>query len=745
MKRWFCLLLVLVLAASGAAALAEGDVLLGRDESLYVEGMFALDGALCIYGNDLYIYRPGEADYQTYSFDFSGLSEDESLSFERGIVFDDGGQLRGFTFALRYDDQFRGEIAKAFLGDIDLTAGGLAVMENAVEVEWPEELTERYDDGSEMPVSLSGTPFITGGTLYLNAYSGAYALDLETMEAGELAAEGDFYLSAMCPYTDGRALLYGYSNDLGGYALYACDAASGERELLSAVDSVPVAGDLSGLAADPETGAVWCAYDGQIYALDAATGQLGEPFGDMPLMTYGSNKACLFGGHYYAIESNGSILVRDLSRDVQPEAQLKVYDGRYLDSVTDAYFAYTAAHPEVSVTISHDYEAGSQILEDMLNRSAEYDIYILSTASPEYAALRDRGYLYDLSGSAAIAELFEGLYPAVAEHLSSNGAPAALPVEASVRGFCISDDALARIGLTAEDVPTNWSDFLDFLNELPQYMGEDAAVMAFEPYMSQEDVRSQLLGCILTSYQAYSDATADVPSIDTPLMRELLDKLERVDFGALGVPEKVVGDSFSWSSEELLFTTDADVTLGDNYFYRETPVIMAMGSEEPPVLAMEVTAAFVNPFSENAGLAVGFLESLAGSVPEDVWYNFCPDKNDPLPAPERDELIAGAQRYYDQTVAAYEAADAADKQALKQEMDSAEENLEQVTEYSWAIRPEQIEWFRANDDHLTAMGESWFVDEGEELTMQYIQGRLDAGQYLRQMENKVRMRAMEGM
>ena len=128
-----------------------------------------------------------------------------------------------------------------------------------------------------------------------------------------------------------------------------------------------------------------------------------------------------------------------------------------------------------------------------------------------------------------------------------------------------------------------------------------------------------------------------------------------------------------------------------------------------------------------------------------MWYNFCPDKNDPLPAPERDELIAGAQRYYDQTVAAYEAADAADKQALKQEMDSAEENLKQITEYSWAIRPEQIEWFRANDDHLIAMGESWFVDEGEELTMQYVQGRLDAGQYLRQMENKVRMRAMEGM
>ena len=59
--------------------------------------------------------------------------------------------------------------------------------------------------------------------------------------------------------------------------------------------------------------------------------------------------------------------------------------------------------------------------------------------------------------------------------------------------------------------------------------------------------------------------------------------------------------------------------------------------------------------------------------------------------------------------------------------------------------PAGADRFRANDDHLTAMGESWFVDEGEELTMQYIQGRLDAGQYLRQMENKVRMRAMEGM
>lgn len=749
MKRWLCALLAALWTALGAAALAEtagaadglaGGALLGRGEDLYVEGMFALGDCLVLYGNDVCTYRPGDDGISHYEFDF-GL-EDEARDVQRGFVFADGGELRGVAFAMRWDAQYRGKLDAALIGGVELTDDGRAVLTDPVEVQWPEALIERYD-GGEMPATLRDAPLALGGKLYLNTYGGAYALDLAAMSAEELELPRGFSLHSILPYVDGKALLYGSSDAEGAEMLYVLDGATGETAALCALDGS--LGERGGFAADPRSGAVWCAADGAVRALDTGTGAFGAPQCDMPLMVYGSNKACLFGGHYYAMESNGTVLVRDLERAAQPSARLKVYDGEFLDWTTDAYFAFTSAHPEVSVTISRDYTLGERLVSDMLSRSAGCDVYIVSASAEAFAALRDRGYLYGLGGSAAIAGAFAEMYPALAEALSRGGEPVAVPVDASARALGVSLQALERIGMSADDLPSNWPDFFDFLDELPAHMAKDPRVMAFNPSISQSDAHSMLLEQILRDYQNHAAAAMDIPSVDTPLLRGLLERLERVDFAALGLPEEVVGDSFSWAGDEVLFDSGASVAFEEGYYDAGTqPLLLALDGDLPPALGLEVRVAFVNPYSENAEMAVAFLEALSQSVPGAIQYNFYPGLDEPLPSPERDAALAAAQEACDELQAQYERADPIDRQALADAIEDQRAYMAQIAGDMWAVSEEQIAWFRAHDGGLVVAGESWFSGEAGELTAQYAQGRIDADQYLRQVENKVRMRAMEG-
>ena len=92
----------------------------------------------------------------------------------------------------------------------------------------------------------------------------------------------------------------------------------------------------------------------------------------------------------------------------------------------------------------------------MLSRSAGCDVYIVSASAEAFAALRDRGYLYGLGGSAAIAGAFAEMYPRWREALSRGGEPVAVPVDASARALGVSLQALERIGMSADDLPSNW-------------------------------------------------------------------------------------------------------------------------------------------------------------------------------------------------------------------------------------------------------------------------------------------------
>ena len=96
----------------------------------------------------------------------------------------------------------------------------------------------------------------------------------------------------------------------------------------------------------------------------------------------------------------------------------------------------------------------------------------------------------------------------------------------------------------------------------------------------------------------------------------------------------------------------------------------------------------------------------------------------------------------------YDEAEPADKQAMEEVLADAEDWLSQAERDSWLIGAEQIEWFRANDDYLTVVGDNWLYSdssgEAYELMQQYADGRIDARQFLQSVEKKARMMQLEG-
>ena len=306
--------------------------------------------------------------------------------------------------------------------------------------------------------------------------------------------------------------------------------------------------------------------------------------------------------------------------------------------------------------------SNEDLIQAMMSQSASMDIYVLDMSGAEFATLLDRGYAVELGGSEKISSLVGQMYPAIAEAASRDGMVYALPLEMynySMMGYDM--EAFRRLGLSEEDVPTTWDELLDLLIALPDYMANDEDVSMFEPYVTQEDARESLFSMILDNYLLYIDQPDQEFTLDTPLLRGLLEKLEMVDFEALGlISRDEAGTSFSWSAEpgDFMFATTVNLDVRRYAFDNFTPMLLGFEEGVPGMMSVQVNAALVNPFSQNVETAIAFLETVADNLDEIFRIQTMPSENTPVRSP-----------YYEETVESYEEQMA----YLRESLESAED------------------------------------------------------------------------
>ena len=752
MKRFLALLLAAMMILSCTAAYAaQGDALLGRgadDENLYFRACFT-DGDtlyLCSFEN-LYTYHVGDADLTSYEWAVA-LDESEDTGVTH-YPFERDGQLYAidlYTSYGEYTEFVRAEIAPYELQDGKVVSAGAGTT-----IDWSDML--QYYDQDCYPVEPQNMQRV-GSKLFLQYYDDQgdnnwRVIDLDAMKLNDLPDFTD--VNSITPYRDGTLLLQMFNYNQSSIVRFQVyDPEAETLQPLSEI-TIPNYETFSGLCYDANADMLYCVKGGELCPLDVMTGEVGEGITDMPLEAYGAVSACMLNGGYYAFASEGAV-VRNLDPGQKAASRLKIYDSTYNENVNNAYYKFSNANGDINVVLSRDESDGANIIESMMNRDSSVDIYVLTTASTAYEAVHNRGYMMELDGSEAVNALAARMYPSITEALSYNGRIVAVPVEAYCWTMGANEKALERIGLTIDDVPTNWSDFLDFLNTLPARIPEGSNITLFYPDMTVENVRSQLFYQIFNDYQKYVNATDPAIGYNTELLRGLLQKLDSVDLEAFGYEHEEDSDnggmySYSDGEDARLFDIGIGCTFG-NFYSDMTPVLMAMDAQTPAYLVLETSVAFVNPFTNYPEQAMAFIDTLAGSLSDSVMYCVDPALDQPIRGEYNEKTLKDYQTEIEDLNRKLEQASEQDRQAIEESIRQWQENLDYIEKYAWDISGESIDWYRANDDHIVVMPANWLYSDssGEawDLISQYMENQISADELLESIDKKVQMMLLEG-
>ena len=762
MKK-ICILLALVLALACVPAFAaEGDAILGlSDENrLNFNYCFSQDDTLYLvsYGT-LYTYHVGDSDLKEYYIEVPEGITVNSGSFEYNTLpFAADGKLYSLNLVTEYGEntEFKG----ANVTVLTLQDDGNAKSTMVCDVDW-NDMVEFYDNNSYpiQPDIILGM----GNQAFARYYDfqGDYrtvCIDLTSGATRDVEELAGAY--TIMPYKNGTLLAETYNPDTDSFArLLSYNPADGSLQELSQI-AVENYTPLIGMAYDEASDSLYCIKAGEICPVDLQAGAVGEGITEMPLEAYSAAPGCILKGGYFAFCSEGAA-IRNLDPAQKAQTKLRISDSFWNDSINSAYYRFANAHGDVSVVLSREYSEIENLIENMMNRDDRVDIYVLSTSSSIYEALHNRGYLMELDSNEKVKALADGMYPSVREKLSTDGHLVALPLSTYSWSVGINEEALGKLGLKMEDVPDNWSDFLDFLAGLENVLTKESGIhLVFNGY-TDADVRYELLNMILMDYQYYVNATNPDLGYDSPLVHELLEKLEKIDFVALGCPSDSEDQDFdfdAYGEESVLLQTSTGCSIG-NLYSQFTPILLNVASDAPAYLVLDSTVMVVNPFTKNAEAALMFAGEVVDNLTIQTRYCISPELNEAIRGDQNKLALEELQAELDSVRKDYESAAADEKQSMEQILRDEEDALKYAEENNWDVSPRELEWYRAHDGNIIVSVYNWLYpdtssseDEGgvgqeaeaEELIEQYLSGQISLNDMLSGIDRKVQMRRLEG-
>lgn len=755
MRKWMSVLLALcLLAVSGAGALAApGDAVLvyegmeGFDEQ--VQSMAYADGTLYILGyNSLYTYADGAlTQWQLDTSTVEAAEEDDVyFNLNPSAIVTDGGEIRLMGIEVGYDMEAEESlVGGGGLYSISLEeADGIktARVELATELDFEAMIEDSGDEYTWMNISM---PFVQDGMLVGTTY-GVNNIFWFDLEDGSYHSFSNENLGKLAPYKDGRvlALQVDYNSAEPRVELCALDL---ESEGIEVLCEMPMDGYSapSMLYYDAQADRLYYVLNGELWRMPLTDPAAAESVADMPLSYSGQTQPVLTEDGYFIAADYETVVRRNTDPSQRAQTRIVVQDA-YADAIDRAYYAFTGANPDVEVVKKTSDE---DLIQAMMSQSASMDIYVLDMSGAEFATLLDRGYAVELGGSEKIASLVGQMYPAIAEAASRDGMVYALPLEMynySMMGYDM--EAFRRLGLSEEDVPTTWDELLDLLIALPDYMANDEDVSMFEPYVTQEGARESLFSMILDNYLLYIDQPDQEFTLDTPLLRGLLEKLETVDFEALGLISQDEADtSFAWSAEpgDFMFATTVNLDVRRYAFDNFTPMLLGFEEGVPGMMSVQVNAALVNPFSPNVETAIAFLETVADNLDEIFRIQTMPSENTPVRSPYYEENM---ESYEEQLAYLRESLESAEDEETRatyeQRIAETEENMrEYEEESSWDVSAASIDNYRGYAENMVVpsnMNDAEFY----ELRMQYVDGLIGMDEMISKMDQRLTMMRMEG-
>ncbi len=785
MKRRVICLLALALLLLASTALAAGNVTIainGKDGfDTYIENMFVSGDKLLMFGgNGMYMWSEESGLMQVVD------DADYVSAYDVSIQEVDGGRIETIgdeEIELEEDESFGFDVNHYVIGGkIYRTANiygedGVEttyLVENVIHddgtVSWGEvidlgdALTTNYGSGSYVAQTLA-SPCDIDGVLYgcINGDEGyeILALDVENQEIDHLSLDlGSDFLASMAKFDESHLMMITYDYDagtgsVGTVSLMLYDI---ESEEMREIGTLPlIDGDLpSALCYDSERGKLYYTQASSVWRVDVSEDGVGEPeeFGDMPLQVFSDASGVLMGD-LYIVSSYEGVVGRDVTVEGMPPEQLVINDSAFLDAINLAYYDFSEEHSEYSVVKQNGFLDSDDLVQAMMSRSADVDIYVMSASTTAFNTLMSRGYIAELGGSEKLTALVNEMYPFLKDAAMRDGELYAVPLEISSSSMGYNRTLLVeKFGYSEDELPTSWEGLFGLIADWSRNsrMEEVPEAMLMEPYCDQRRAKSTLFTRMMEDYCLWLDSDEGNLSRGGEVMLKLCEAFEQIDWTNLGIPEEQDSSgSWSWNTDDQILFENSPVSLDfQNTTYTYVPPLSLLDGGTPQIQT-DVTLAFVNPFSTHKEAAIEYLEMAADHLSRETLISMIPAIKDPIESPYYETNI----EYYDDRIAQLEesivkAEEEGDDETIASLTDELENNIQSrdffIANRRWSISTTDIEKYRNIAQYMIVTRSSvWNSDDLTTQIGQYIDGALDAQQLVRELERSIQMQRQEGM
>ena len=324
------------------------------------------------------------------------------------------------------------------------------------------------------------------------------------------------------------------------------------------------------------------------------------------------------------------------------------------------------------------------------------DVLRMSNDDTTLATLMNKGYCADLSGDADLMAYVDSLYPAFRDAVMRDGKLYAIPVSAySYDGWFVNLTVMEDMGLTVEDLPTNFVELCAFANRWNDEWVEEYPSYTLVSYV--EDYKQQMFYWMFSGYVSYCQAENIELRFDTPVFRELMAALESLDVEELNRGANLPNEDET-NYRAGLFMEGYGVV---GSFYdpdKPNPASMLMpmtltaDTAWHPEVHMEVL--FVNPRSVHTDAALRLIKEEITHLGDTYEHALRMDATDPVRYDYYDQWVANVQKNLDDARKALEEADEADKKEYESRVEVLEWNLEDVKANEYMISEGSIRYYQ---------------------------------------------------
>ena len=769
------LLTALLVMTAGLAMAGQGDTaILNLEEDDYT-GEYVQN--VLQEGNKIYVFVEGSTtklqvydpaagslevwDMQEMSDRMQGLRDEETEEPADSEEPRENWQESVQTWFGKDGEVYAVVLRSLYQGQSNRTDGGhvrkLVLSDGKADLEAQDSFTLDWSGMTETAGSWESARYINasavqGDYLILTVYdnNGNQSLVVYSLATGEMTEHMIQDLNDFTLTEDGRILICQYRwGDVSEQVISAFDPETGSTQELIRFGMDE--GSVNGICVRAETNTLYYTRNGEIFAAPDLDLSRAQAVNDAPVS--GQTFAGMIADGRILIWNYRSVLLRNTDPALRSAITLRVKPFSWSSSTENAVFNFMNEHSDISV-VREDYGDENTLLQSMMNRDGNVDVYLIDLDSSAFGAILERGFAADLSENAVLTEAVEKMYPFVKESLSRDGKLAAVPLEIMGSAIGYNPEVLEKMGMTEEDLPKTWNQFLDFLKELPDRLaGTD--FRAFDLYTYREDTVLSVLRMILNQFSM----TREGESMNTDEMRNLLEKIQGIDFDALQILTDEEMNSLEEAGayeamggmKQALLTTYSNTALST--YDNSRPLILALREGEEPLLPVSLVVAFINPYSGHMQEAMLFLESLLDQQEVRTRYSLNPDLNEPLRFPNHEEQRAQNEKWL--KIARQHVQDAEDDETRDnwtEVVEYYEKSLAEYDETNWMISPDSLAAYRARAQYVRPLTWNFFsqiyaVDEAGQfwdLQASFAKGTTTARELLTFIDKKVQMMRLEG-